>query len=488
MINTISMQLPVDDRLVKDNAIAFYSAIVAVITDNIPSDKRKESGKSILDRIKYELSKANDQNIDRAEFDCGIDVNGYQGMGKNYLSIATVRRELKSGDIKLNPADVLFKTEIYDKKKNLSSAFQGRLDVQGKKLYITVSFQKETMVSAPFEFTALLAKKHLLGKNAGFRISAFPIQIRYDDLKNLDDLASKKILPVMPIILTSNELVLQSAEFYSGAATILLADDLDMLQEIAGEKKPIPKTDRDTYIFFPSGAVKVLQPEEGSDADDTLAIAAEIMDCLLNNQTVSFTDNQQQYDLSYSCLIEGFRQKNNILQANINDLAKQLDAEKKKSSLIYDAAKKAEKLVKGTSVSTPAESIGLKKGGKEYYGNEIKMVILDSLKEYRKNSVLAGTRRADILDEVIKANDVPDKENPLYIRREEIKDILSDYGGANPKTMSDLEKLGFKMRGGNKHINGKWHGDDKYRITIPSSPSDARGNKNLISEIINNLF
>lgn len=132
---------------------------------------------------------------------------------------------------------------------------------------------------------------------------------------------------------------------------------------------------------------------------------------------------------------------------------------------------------------TPTDSKLLAAGEeKDLYPGERHEILMDILKSARKD-MKKGTRRADILDDLIHANPVSGEPK----RRSE---AVKGYRGLDENTKRKLGVLGIE---GNekhsKHYLLRYYGDSRYMVTMTASGSDAgRGGLNLASDIIRNFF
>lgn len=117
----------------------------------------------------------------------------------------------------------------------------------------------------------------------------------------------------------------------------------------------------------------------------------------------------------------------------------------------------------------------------ELYPNEIKEILLDVMK---KSNLQKGSRRYDIISDIIKCNDF---ESSLYDKQEEIKSILNDYRELTLDKIARLERLGFKITSEGKHHKLQY-GDDRYIVTIAKTPSDVKSGKQAISFLINKIY
>jgi hypothetical protein len=71
-----------------------------------------------------------------------------------------------------------------------------------------------------------------------------------------------------------------------------------------------------------------------------------------------------------------------------------------------------------------------------------------------------------------------------------LKPIISNWQGVSGKSRSQLGELGFEIvQDGAKHPKLLFHGDERFSVAVPGSPSDSqRGGKNLYSEICKLFF
>lgn len=121
---------------------------------------------------------------------------------------------------------------------------------------------------------------------------------------------------------------------------------------------------------------------------------------------------------------------------------------------------------------------------KEVFEGEVRehvLAVLADAKEAASQSVCE--RRAKILADVLAAN-IPTGE--LERRRSELRQIIKDTGSfVDARTISALERIGFKCVSGNKH----WKLDyANVRIPISKTPSDHRAAMNTATSIANSCF
>lgn len=133
-----------------------------------------------------------------------------------------------------------------------------------------------------------------------------------------------------------------------------------------------------------------------------------------------------------------------------------------------------------------SEGEGLLRRGEEdeYYAGEIRDTILSAL-ERARNSVRTDGRRQHLVDDLLQANDRSGFEDEF---EEELKGALSTMTTFGGEQRATLEKLGFSVEEGGKHVKAVFRGDSRYTFTISKTSSDHRAGKNLVGQIRQTLF
>ena len=129
----------------------------------------------------------------------------------------------------------------------------------------------------------------------------------------------------------------------------------------------------------------------------------------------------------------------------------------------------------------------LLKNGKEqdFYPNEIKSVILDSLKSFAER-VPDDSRQKHILRDLIDVNS--DFEDFSVEKRSKLKGIFKGKRKIDVNMRRSLEDMGFKIYDEGKHYKLIYQDDDRYTFTFPKSGSDSRGGLNAAGDISRLLF
>ncbi len=118
----------------------------------------------------------------------------------------------------------------------------------------------------------------------------------------------------------------------------------------------------------------------------------------------------------------------------------------------------------------------------DLYPGEIHEILMDVLKEARKG-ISNGSRRADVLDDLIAHNNIqgiPDK------KAESLKTALKGYKELDASLRRKLNDLGIDIaEQTKKHYKLKYYGDDRYTASMACTGGDSgRGGRNLASNLI----
>ena len=102
---------------------------------------------------------------------------------------------------------------------------------------------------------------------------------------------------------------------------------------------------------------------------------------------------------------------------------------------------------------------------KEFYDEEIKEMILDAIDEYTRTSVIKGSRREDILMDILNANDYA------------LKNAVAS------SVVRDLQGQGFTLVSESNHIKMQFFSDPRYTITMAKTSSDSRAADNVYAAV-----
>lgn len=120
----------------------------------------------------------------------------------------------------------------------------------------------------------------------------------------------------------------------------------------------------------------------------------------------------------------------------------------------------------------------------EFYTNEIKIILLDALKDALPHYD-SDTRRNHILTDIIKKNNC---YNIIDDRNKEIKNILKGFKNVSSSMKHKLSDFGFVINEDGKHYKLTYYGDGRYMVTLSKTPSDGRTGINTANTIIKNML
>ena len=120
----------------------------------------------------------------------------------------------------------------------------------------------------------------------------------------------------------------------------------------------------------------------------------------------------------------------------------------------------------------------------EFFPNEIKLIVLDALKDALPKYA-TGTRRRDVLMDIISNNNC---QNILVERAEELKVLLKGYKNVSGSMKRTLQDIGFTITEDGKHFKLTYFGDGRYMVTLGKTPSDGRSGLNTATTIIKNML
>lgn len=133
---------------------------------------------------------------------------------------------------------------------------------------------------------------------------------------------------------------------------------------------------------------------------------------------------------------------------------------------------------------TVSVSNGLISRGQEadLYPNEVREILMDILKTARANIIKSGTRRADVVDDILKANPV---EGTPSIRAKALQAAFKGYVTMDNSIRKKLSDLGITSSAKiSNHHKAVYYGDDRYKVSVSASCSDRRGGDNTAAEMI----
>lgn len=330
-----------------------------------------------------------------------------------------------------------------------------------------------------------LNEHKFLTRNAGFRMNAKPIALREDDARLLVDIFELKKPVTQPILIVKEETkeIKDFCKKMQGLVTVFLNEDEDILDEVSNmdcknKEALLELLVSDFACITPSLADRnelcVYSCETFEKTVDKLKhFNNEIFDNQDRNAAYSLFNSIKKEFESYSSLTQSVVDQTNHLRSENDKLKKKVGA------LLTERSQETTPLYIKKDALNTENVLLLKKTEKELYPYEIMDMVMESLKDYRKNYVKDNTRRADILDDIIKNTATT---GIIEKKRKEIDEKMNDFeSGTSPKSRRILEDLGFKIKNGS-HIKLLWQKDNRYCSTIASTPSDQNVKKVLTRE------
>lgn len=220
--------------------------------------------------------------------------------------------------------------------------------------------------------------------------------------------------------------------------------------------------------------------------DDDISLSAIKLRNRIKKLTASDIETQK-----LSLRIEELKEKHKELQECFNYASEEVNAlEKRKNELEnenLDLKNKLNALSAALSrkQGKADETVSFKCSEKQFYDDEIKRIILESIKNTISTYGIVEQERRDfhILKDIIEHNEYSEIGNSI---KEEMLRIIKK-NKLKRADVSDLKGLGFEIQQGS-HDKYVFHNDDRYIITVSNSPSDYRGGENLAHEAVNLIF
>lgn len=172
-------------------------------------------------------------------------------------------------------------------------------------------------------------------------------------------------------------------------------------------------------------------------------------------------------------LLEDFDDENERLRKQVNELIE------RNNTLTYE--NEGLKIKLDDAGRTPVLYMG---DEFDYYQGEIKDLILEVLTDTLKN-LPDDSRRAHVVRDIISHNDYQKLGEE---RAAKVKKLLNDYNGLTPKLRQALENLQMTITEDGKHYKVTCYGDNRYQTVLAKTPSDFRGGKNNVAEIISKIY
>ena len=175
-------------------------------------------------------------------------------------------------------------------------------------------------------------------------------------------------------------------------------------------------------------------------------------------------------------------------QEIVTEYANRIGELEAKLSALTDENEALKKMVRNARSNGATGSSAILNDGQErdFYPSERHEILVDVLQDARKG-LKDGSRRADVIDDLLAAN--PTNGEPKK-RASQVKVILKGYRGMDEGIRKKLRALGIT---GNeqhrKHFLLSYFDDPRYTVTMTATGSDSgRGGKNLAGDMIRLFF
>ena len=351
--------------------------------------------------------------------------------------------------------------------------------------------------STPY-FLTLLIDEGYLKEDEDLPVAKTPVYITDSNVDMLTRIINGESMYRLPVVYVSRTVYDQEpvdvnklSNRLKGVAHVLVQQDRD-------SDKEIRKLTNDKNEYF--GAVGIYFPNKSAGSKRFLFRKSSIPDRIMLEKIIRIVMsycNCQQIDGSYTW--DGVI--NSISRDRlINQRQERVKAETERDQLydVFDddlkqmqnridvltkenSALRAENAGLNNKLSEIDEKPVIIMGNEEdLYPGEIKEIILSILDEELKNRVQEGSRRRDVLSDIVKNNDY---KNVYKDKKKEIQKILGNYNGMSAKVRKALQDFGFRIEEDGKHYRLTYFGDERYKTTLAKTPSDNKGGQNIAHEI-----
>lgn len=366
--------------------------------------------------------------------------------------------------------------------------------------------RKKQPYSAP-HFVTLLAQGGYLKDDGIFPVTRSPLTLS-EEVATISSLEGKTLsheLPVLLILPQANGRALFSAEDIGhqvkGLAHVVVPQDPEAVRAAMSVKRKHPG---DMVLYLPSHEIvsyAVPRPlflhKTRRDIINSQALS-DIYDWAKNRHvdtlytwegvTGAELEDLQAMDRSQKTHEAADYQALEDLNASL--LKENEDLTRKAASLEGEVASLKARLKEKDAADEEAQGFFLKSHEHDLFTDEREEIILTILKEALDNLPLADrkgsnhTRRADLLEDIVRSNDWDAVAKKRSRREEDVKRVVTGYQTMTASVEKSLESLGFTVEKGTKHYKILYHGDSRYVLTTSNSGSDRREGLNVATDMI----
>lgn len=358
------------------------------------------------------------------------------------------------------------------------------------------------------------------GDDDGLTVDNQPIVLHRNDIKlftNLFTAKSKHMLPVVyvPVLSDDDEKVFDVnalAKELFGTAHVVTVRSEYMLKTMT-DKLPVKLRNVSSHLsmVLPNHDIKFF--DDNSDSIETISdwvhelvcntvVPSEfqfeyikfqfLRNCLLEEQrkVADMVDAKKDAEKSDEDLASLYEDEIKEKDDKIADLTAMLeDAQQQVFTLKHKSDALLSNLNKSKANSNGLNGVDMLVSESALYEHEIEDVILRVLeKEYNAmtgDSNLMQSRKYHVLSSILEHNTMSDFPSNIQA----VFDKVAQDGTLDSDGVRALERLDFEVtKAGSGHFKVRYHGDNRYQISISTSPSDNRAGENLISIYMNQLF
>lgn len=408
---------------------------------------------------------------------------------------------------------IAFRVKVVDEKSDLwttdlvfsheRNTFQIRLAREMKE----PTAKMDTGFHLPYFFRKLIEDGYG-GDDNGLPVSDRPIFINKNNMVIISDIINNNVKYELPVVFVSHP-------FFNNEYTV---DIYELSKDLAGTAHVLVETDNDV-----SRKIRIDTGERNAYNGAIDIFYKNDYTRYINN---SLTLNQYRYRLSHAVLgrlamlnideeysissirlrnkmnsLKKYQQdENEVRDLRIEKLEEELRAEKDVSEYAAQESHQLEKRVAQleSEIQILKHAIAKKEEGtekaislvfteEEFYEDEIKRILIDAIRQAcdTAGDEEKGWRHYHVLKDLLD-NNKNDISHYYMNLKKEIEDILRK-GQLTKNDFNKLKELKFDVVG-KKHEKIKFHGDDRYTVTISNTPSDYRNGLNTASEAIKLIF
>ncbi len=358
------------------------------------------------------------------------------------------------------------------------------------------------------------------GDDDGLTVDNQPIILHRNDTKlftNLFTAKSKHMLPVVyvPVLSDDDEKVFDVnalAKELFGMAHVVTVRSVYMLKTMT-DKLPAKLRNASMHLsmVLPNHDIKFF--DDNLDSMETISdwvhelvcntvVPSEfqfehircqfLKNCLLDEQhkvadMIDAKKDAEKSDDDLESLYEDVIKEKDDKIANLTSLLE--DAQQQVFTLKHKSDALLSNLNKSKANSNGLNGVDMLVSENALYEHEVEDVILRVLeKEYNAmtgDGNLMQSRKYHILSSILEHNTMSDFPSKI----QSVFDKVAQDGTLDSDGVRALERLDFEVtKAGSGHFKVRYHGDNRYQISISTSPSDNRAGENLISIYMNQLF